>query len=181
MNIVDAITPKSDQLNADDLIAGPVVIKITSVEIVPGDQPVVVHYENENGKPWKPCKSMARVMVKAWGPDANEYAGRSLKLYLDPSVKWAGVEVGGIRIAAISDIEAPLKMNLTASRGKRKPFSAEVLVPEQELPTTVAQQLDNCKTMDELRELWGKLPPETKETMVAYKDKAKQKLEKQNG
>ena len=41
------IIPKSDQLNADDLIAGPRTISITRVAISPGaEQPVDVHYRS---------------------------------------------------------------------------------------------------------------------------------------
>ena len=78
------IVPKSDQMNADDLLAGPVTIKIAGVSIRPGeDQPVSIHFDGDGGKPYKPCKSMARVMVQLWGADANEYTGRSMRLYCD--------------------------------------------------------------------------------------------------
>lgn len=122
------IVPKSDQMNADDLIAGPMTIKITGVTIRGGqEQPISISYEGDNGKPYKACKSMCRVMVTAWGADSSKYVGRSLTLYCDPKVKWGGMEVGGIRISHMSDISSPLTMALTATRGSRKPFHVEPL------------------------------------------------------
>lgn len=133
-----AIIPKSDQLNSDDLIAGPLTITITSVAIRGGqEQPVSMHYEGDNGKPYKPCKSMARVFVFAWGPDAKQYVGRSVTLYRDPSVKWGAMEVGGIRISHMSDIPEALTMALTATKGSRKPFTVRPLkaaAPPSPLP-----------------------------------------------
>lgn len=125
------IVPKSDQLNSDTLIAGPMTIRITSIEIRPGtEQPVSIHYEGEAGQPWKPCKSMSRVLVAAWGADAKEYVGRSLTLYRDPSVKWGGLEVGGIRISHMTHLEAPMTMALTATKGSRKPYTVRPLLAE---------------------------------------------------
>ncbi len=125
------IIPKSDQLNADDLIAGNITIKITGVTIRGGqEQPISVHYEGDNGKPYKPCKSMCRVMVTAWGPDSKKYVGRSMTLYRDPKVKWAGMDVGGIRISHMSDIDETMTMALTVTRSNRKPFTVKPLSKE---------------------------------------------------
>jgi hypothetical protein len=66
------IVPKSDQINSDDLIAGPLTITITEVSIRPGtEQPVSINFDGDGGKPYKPCKSMARVMVTCWGADGR--------------------------------------------------------------------------------------------------------------
>jgi len=131
------IVPKSDQLNADSLVAGPMTIKITGVDIRGGtEQPVSIHYENEKGAPWKPCKSMSRILVAAWGPDANKYVGRAVTLYRDPTVKWAGMEVGGIRISHMSHLDGAMTMALTATKGSRKPYTVRPLadVPAADLP-----------------------------------------------
>jgi hypothetical protein len=122
------IAPKSDQMNSDDLIAGPITIRVSGVDIRPGtEQPVSVRYEGDEGKPWKPCKSMCRIMVSAWGADAKAYVGRSMTLYRDPTVKWGGMEVGGIRISAMSDLDRTMVMALTATKGSRKPYTVRPL------------------------------------------------------
>jgi hypothetical protein len=127
-NMAAVTVPKSDQLNADDLISGPRTITVTKVDVRPGtEQPVSVHYEGGDGRPYKPCKSMCRIMVAAWGADANAYGGRSMTLYRDPSVKWGGVEIGGIRISHLTDIDRQMVVALTATKGSRKPYTVQPL------------------------------------------------------
>lgn len=142
------IVPKSDQQNADDFVGGPRTITITRVEIRPGtEQPTSIFFEGDNNKPWKPCKSMARVMVLAWGPDAKEYAGKSLTLYNDPSVKWGGLAVGGIRISHMSHIPEKREMALTATKGQRK---IHVIYPLAKAPAkkTVSDYKAEIDAMD---------------------------------
>lgn len=124
----DTIIPKSDQLNADDLIGGQIkTIKITKVAILAGEQPVALHYEGDNGKPYKPGKSMRRVLVSVWGDDGNLYIGRSMTLYRDEKIKFGGEIVGGIRISHMSHITESVTMALTATRASRKPFTVQPL------------------------------------------------------
>jgi hypothetical protein len=121
-DMTKVIEPRSDQLNADDMIAGPITITITRVDIRSGtEQPVSVFFDGDNGKPYKPCKSMCRALVLCWGADANRYVGRSMTLYRDADVKWAGMAVGGIRISHMSHIDGERVMMLTATKGSRKP------------------------------------------------------------
>lgn len=122
------IAPKSDQLNADDLIGGPITIKVSRVTGTEGDaQPISIHYEGDNGKPYKPCKSMRRVLVMTWGSDGKAYAARSMTLYRDEKVMFGGIAVGGIRISHLSHLEKEMTMALTASRASRKPYTVRPL------------------------------------------------------
>jgi hypothetical protein len=131
--MLETIIPKSDQLNADDLIGGVAkVIKVTTVRLdAKSEQPCAINYENDQGKPFKPCKSMRRVLVNVWGADASLYVGRSMELVRDDSVKFGGLEVGGIRISRISHIDRPVTMALTASKAVRKPFTVKPLPTEE--------------------------------------------------
>lgn len=127
-DMASTIIPKSDQMNADDLIAGPITITVTGVTIRSGgEQPISIHYEGDGGKPYKACKSMCRVLVTAWGPDSKAYVGRSMTLYRDPAVTWAGMAVGGIRISHMSDIDSKITMALTATKQSRKPYTVRPL------------------------------------------------------
>lgn len=127
MDMSAVIQPKSDQINADDLIGGAMTVTIEGVNISPrDDQPISIKLRGMT-KVYRPCKSMARVMVQAWGADASKYAGRSLTLYRDPKVKWGGMEVGGIRISHMSHIESGMTLMLTETRANRKPFKIGVL------------------------------------------------------
>lgn len=133
------IVPKSDQFNAEDFLAGPRTFRIESVDIRAGEeQPVSIRLAGEK-RVFRPCKSMSRVLVAAWGPDAKVYAGRSLTLYRDPNVKWGGLAVGGIRISHMSDIDGKKTMMLTETRAKRAPH---VVQPLQDVPANSAQADD---------------------------------------
>ncbi len=126
----DDITPfiqaKSDQLNADDLIGGPIWVRITNVRVTGGDQqPVTV--ELDEGKPWKPCKTTMRVLAALWGPRAGEWVGRMVRLYRDPAVKYGGVEVGGIRISGMSHIDKPKVLTLSSSKKTKTEYRIDVL------------------------------------------------------
>lgn len=129
-DLTNTIIAKSDQLNSDSLISGPMTIKITGVsaDTSSSEQPIVVRYENDKGQPWKPCKSMRRLLVAIWGANGNEYVGRSVTLYRDPTVKWGGMEVGGIRISHMSHIDKPVTIALTATRGNKRPTTVQPLV-----------------------------------------------------
>lgn len=114
------IIPKSDQLNAEQLLAGAMTIRVTDVRVGSSDeQPIAVHYEGENGRPFKPCKTMRKVLIFAWGPDGREWIGKSMTLYNDPQVRFGGAEVGGIRISHMTDIERDVQVSLTATKGKK--------------------------------------------------------------
>lgn len=114
------IIPKSDQLNADQLIGGPMTIIVSEVRVTTSDeQPVVVHYEGDNGRPFKPCKTMRKLLLAAWGSDGRAWSGRAMTLYHDASVRFGKDEVGGIRISHLSDIERDIRVNLTSTKGKK--------------------------------------------------------------
>ena len=125
VNVGATIAPKSDQLNADDLIAGPITVRIVSVTHGNAESPIRVNIEGR--MPYYPCKSMRRVLVAAWGEDGAPYAGRYMTLYRDPEVKYGGIKVGGIRISHLSDIGADMYMALTVTRGKRAEYTVQRL------------------------------------------------------
>jgi hypothetical protein len=128
------IVPKSDQINADDLIAGPRTITIASAKVTPGtEQPVSLGIVGDC-KVFRPCKGMCRVMVQAWGADSQGFIGKSLTLYRDPDVTWGGAKVGGIRISHMSGIASPQVFAVSESRTKRKLMQVKPLAAEPKRP-----------------------------------------------
>lgn len=126
-SISDTIKPKSQQLNADDLIAGPMTVTITNVRRgSTREQPVIIDIDGGN-MPYMPCLSMRRVLIAAWGDDARVWIGRSITMYCDPSVKFGGVALGGIRISHLSHIARDMSLMLTTTRAKRAPYSVKVM------------------------------------------------------
>ncbi|KWX66837.1 hypothetical protein [Mycobacterium sp. NAZ190054] len=139
LDMTTTIEPRSDQLNAEDLLTGPRIITIKSVTRGTDEQPVnIVTEEFGPGRPYKPSKTMRRVLVAAWGPKAQDYVGRRLMIYRDPDITFGKDKVGGIRISAMSDIPAKLSVALTVTRGRRAPFVVEPLKDEpRSNPATV--------------------------------------------
>lgn len=118
-----SIVPKSDQLNADDLLTGPITVTIESVSRGDKEQPIVVGISGH--RPYKPCKSMRRVLIAAFSDDPKQWVGQRMTLFCDPDVLWAGVKVGGIRISHLSGLENPRTFMLTQTRGKRAEFTIQ--------------------------------------------------------
>lgn len=131
IDITQAIRPKSDQLNADDLLTGPRTIRIRDVQVSAGEQPVGVYFDGDDGKPWKPAKSALRVLAAIWGPNAAKWIGMSLTIYNDESVTWAGVAVGGIRVSHMEGLTKPRTIMLTKTRGKKAGVTVRPLVIEK--------------------------------------------------
>lgn len=134
-NLRSTVEPKSDQLNADDLIGTTKTITVTGVKAGSPDQPVTIEYEGDNGRPYKPCKSMRRVLIHAWGDDGRKWVGQSMTLYCDPEVKFGGVKVGGIRISHMTGLDRKLDLSLTVTKAKRAPYTVQPLTVEAQEPT----------------------------------------------
>jgi hypothetical protein len=135
MSDVDAwLAPKSDQLNADDLIGGSRIIRIRKVKITKtGKQDGTIWFEGDNDKPWKPCKTMGRVLRGAYGLPEN-WIGKYVELWRDPEAIYAGKKVGGIRIKGLSDIKADYETTVTISKSVRDTVKIRKLVirPQRE-------------------------------------------------
>ncbi len=135
-----SIVPKSDQLNADDLLTGPITVTITKVSRGTKEQPIYVHIDGGH-QPFRPCKSMRRVLIAVFSDDPLHWTGKKLTLYCDPDVLYGGVRVGGIRISHMSGLDNPRTFMLTKSRGNR----SEVTI--HPVKTGVDQaQIDGLKT-----------------------------------
>ena len=148
------IKPKSDQLNADDLIAGAITVTVQAVNVSDSpDQPVSVIVGNGH-QPYKPCKSMRRLMISVWGKHDSDWIGQSMTLYNDSTVTWGGQAVGGIRISHMTGLTKPYSVALTATKGKRKPFTVEPL----QLPSYPLEAFEQNKSQ------WNQLVSDGKYT-----------------
>lgn len=126
----DSIVARSDQLNAIDLLSNELTIIITEIKKSKDPkQPMVIHYVNDNGKPYKPCLLMRRIITTGWGMklSGDVCRGRSILLYRDENVRYGADITGGIRISAMSNIPREIKLTQQTSRGKWKEFSVSVL------------------------------------------------------
>lgn len=170
VNMRETVQPKSDQLNADDLIGTTLTIKITAVKHCGGDQPIAIHFDGDNGKPYRPCKSMRRVLIHAWGDDGAAYVGKRATLYCDPEVKFGGIKVGGIRISHLSDISRTMDIALTATRGKRTPYQVKPLADAAQQPAKQATTYPEEKFSADLPKMLESIKSgkSTVEKIIAY-------------
>jgi hypothetical protein len=155
MDISDTLAPNSDQLDAVDLLGGARVFTISEVSKGNAEQPVQIHLA-EFPRPWRPGKSMRRVLVACWGPDAAQYVGRRVELYCDPDVKFGGATVGGTRVKRLSHIDGVKKVPLLVTRGKSAMFTVEPL-PDV-VPGPTEADVNASTDTDLLRSWWGAYP-----------------------
>jgi hypothetical protein len=138
MDLTESIAPKTDQQNFDDYLTGPRTVSISGVSKGSAEQPVNIELTEHPGKPYKPNKSMRRVLVSAWGADSSVYVGRRLVLVGNPNVSYGGKKVGGIEIAAMSHIAKALPLSLTETRGKKRAFTVHPLPDAAPAPVAPA-------------------------------------------
>jgi hypothetical protein len=173
MDLTDSIAPKSDQLDAVDLLSGPRTFTIEKVSANNPDQPFNFHLA---GFPrvWRPGKSMRRVIVAAWGSDAAKYAGQRVTLFCDSSVQFGGEAVGGTRISHMSGIDKPLKVPLLIKRGKSAMFTVQPLPAAKPARDWLAEADDADGDIDALRALYSaaRAAGQPQETLDAIRAKA---------
>ena len=139
VDIAKAIEPRSDQQNYDDMLAGPRTVTVTEVDR-DKEQRVSIHLAEYPGRPFKPSKTNLRLIAQAWGTEAAAWTGRRMTLAGDPTVKFGGQQVGGIRVVALSHIDKPFTAALTATRGKRATYKVDAL-PDAPTPPPIPEDV----------------------------------------
>ncbi len=129
IDISHTVKSKSDQLNADDLIGGDLMVQVEGVNVTNDPkQPVQIFYYGCEGRPFKPCLTVRRILMALWGKDASLWAGRWMNLYVDPTVSYGKQRnIGGIRVNAMSHIKDSATLNLTVTRGNKKEFRIQLI------------------------------------------------------
>ena len=95
-----------------------------------------------------------------------------MTLYRDPTIRFGGEEVGGIRISHMSGITRTLRVSLMETKGKRKPYQVEPLPDDSPAPSGRDWLLDiaSAATVDELHAIYSDgLPREHWAAMSARK------------
>jgi hypothetical protein len=160
VDISDTLAPKSDQLDAVDLLGGPQTFTITKVSKGNAEQPVNVHLA-EFPRVWRPGKSMRRVLAACWGTESSEWVGRRVTLYCDESVTFGNDVVGGTRISHLSHIDKRKSVPLLVKRGKSATFTVEPL------PDAPTQQPAPSPEVAALRAEWKDATPERRAEIEA--------------
>lgn len=173
MNLSQATLARSDQLNADDLVGGPRTFTVAEVRRGDNEQPVaIVLEEYPANRPFKPSKTVLRLLSHVWGEETDDWPERPrFTLYRDAKVKWAGQEIGGIRVSHMSHIDKPVKIALAESKGKKSLIVVEPL--PDDAPASPPVDEETVARLADLREEWKTADPERK-TAIAAEVKALQ-------
>ena len=155
MNLSQATLARSDQLNADDLVGGPRTFTVAEVRRGDNEQPVAIVLEEfPANRPFKPSKTVLRLLSYVWGEETDDWPERPrFTLYRDAKVKWAGQEIGGIRVSHMSHITEPVKIALAESKGKKTLHVVQPLPADA--PTAAPVDEETVARLAELREEWG--------------------------
>lgn len=135
LDMTESLAPRSDQLDAVDLVGGPRTFTIEKVTKHTAEQPFNFHLA-EFPRVWRPGKSMRRVIAAAWGGKTAKYIGQRITLYCDPSVEFGGAAVGGSRISHMTGIDKPLKVPLLIKKGRSAIFTVQPLKDEPKSTST---------------------------------------------
>jgi len=124
IDVSHTVKTKSDQLNADDLVGGDLMIQVEGVNVTNDpQQPVHIYYYGCEGKPFKPCLTVRKILVALWGKDASQWANKWMNLYVDPTVSFGKQKnIGGIRVNAMSHIQTAATLTLAVRRGAKQEF-----------------------------------------------------------
>lgn len=150
LDISDTIISNSDQLNADDIMSGTKTVTITGASRGTPEQPLNLDIKEFPGKQFRPSKTVRRILVAAWGSDAMQYIGKSMTIYRDPKVRWAGKEVGGIRVSALSHIDKTMQLSLSESQGKSSQHTiAPLKIKYDEIPGSFIKKVREGELSDD--------------------------------
>ncbi|MDF1603369.1 hypothetical protein [Nocardioides sp. YIM 152315] len=166
LDMTESIAPRSDQMNAEDLLSGPRTFTIAEVTKGNAEQPFNFHLaEFPHGRPFKPSKTVRRLMVQAWGKDASTYVGKRMTLYRDPEVTFGKDKPGGIRVSHMSDLPdgKALTIWLTVTRGKRAAYTVEPLPDHARTATPVDEE--TVARIADLRAEWHEADADRRKTI----------------
>lgn len=174
--------PRSDQWNADDFVGGKAkTFTISGVRAGKAEQKYDIELAEGQGRVWRPPLTVIRILIDAWGDESDEWIGRRVALYREPSVTFGREKTGGIRVSHMSHLPGgkPFTYRATVSRGRRQdvvikplPESTESESPQyQPILQSVADRIragnltdeDRQKAADYLAKLTNANPAEVAE------------------
>ena len=173
MDITDALAPKSDQLDAVELVNPRTFTIDTGSRLGTREGATVAEIRLVDfPRVWRPSKGMLDVLAALWGTDGKAWVGRSVTLYNDPEVTFGKDRVGGIRISHMSHIDGP-KTVMIRGRGQGarkiawhvKPLTVAA-PPPIPAPMTLEDVAATTDT-DTLRTAWQGSPPDVRAAIEA--------------
>jgi len=136
VDITSVLVAKSDQINGPDLIGGPRVVKLSGVKLTGKEQATDIAIVGDD-KLWRPCKTVVRLLARAWGNETDNWIGKSAQLYYDPDVRYGKTMPGGVRISHLSHLNGELTVCLQVRKGVVKEYTIKPLATERNVSPAV--------------------------------------------
>lgn len=112
---------------------------------------------------------MRRLLAAMWGPEADVYIGRRVRLYRDPDVRFGNDKTGGTRISHASHLDKRLTVSLPTSKGKFGAFTVEPLTEPLPAKPKAAESAEptpdvtSITDRDVLTRMWKAAPRDSAE------------------
>lgn len=150
--------PRSDQWNADDFVGIKAkVFTIVNVTSGKAEQKYDIELAEGDGRVWRPPLTVIRIILDAWGDESDNWIGKRVALYREPTVTFGREQTGGIRISHMSHLPEgkPMVHKSTLSRGRRgevtiKPLPDGPPVITTEQADDIAALITNAADRSEL-------------------------------
>ena len=150
IDVTDYWAPTSEQMDAVDLPTPRIFTVTSATQNSDKGRPVNVHFA-EFDRPWRPGKSMGRVLRQCWGPKTAAWIGHRVELFCDPEVTYGKDKVGGIRIGRLSHIDGPQRVLLLISQGRSSVYNVQPLT--EPVARDWQAEADAITDVDALRDL----------------------------
>lgn len=173
MNIREFVTIKSDRLNYENFIMGAKEFTIAKLakKTDQGKARLLIYFEGYESTPYWPSLGMIKCLSSpdGWGEvPFSDWIGRRMTLFGEPTVVYAGKEIGGIQISHISHIKAEYSTKITLRRGMRIDFTIEPLTTTAKTAPAAAYPADQFAA--QLEKMRGSIASgkSTADKIVAY-------------
>ena len=178
MNIREFVTIKSDRLNYENFIMGAKEFTISKLakKTDQGKARLLIYFEGYESTPYWPSLGMIKCLSSpdGWG-DApfSDWIGRRMTLFGEPTVVYAGKEIGGIQISHISHIKGEYSTKITLRRGMRIDFTIEPLATTTTSKPAPALQYPSAVFDEKLPAMRGQIEAGkmTAEQVIAHCEK----------
>ena len=157
-DIIDALAPTSDQLDAIELVNPRTFTIDTGSALGKRDGKTVAEIRLVGfDRVWRPSKGMLDLLADCWSTDAKTWVGRRVTVYNDREVMFGREKTGGVRISHLSDIDKARDVSIRANgAGKRRMWHVEPLVESTPAaaPAPTRPDVIACTDVDALRDMW---------------------------
>lgn len=95
----------------------------------------------EERKEWIICKTNGACLACMFGPVIEDWIGKAVDVYFDPSVRMGPAEVGGIRIKGSPQLQREVRVTVTLAKRKPTTYTLSPSGTSSEAPSVALSEL----------------------------------------